>query len=151
MGGEECLVSTVHTCVVPQVFLDNLETAVILVCVAQLYVTESCSHYIWMELCSINKALSCALGNVGKQGMSLKDKQLMATQHVYYGKDVFVWLPRAMASPLLHMYVSFTFRILHGVAAHHNRVTYFDELYRECNESACICVNSGYQALFSTH
>jgi len=41
MGGEECLVSTVHTCAVPQVFLGNLETALILVCVAQLFITES--------------------------------------------------------------------------------------------------------------
>jgi len=39
-----------------------------------------------------------------KVGMSLKDKQLMATQHVYYGKDMFVWLLRNMASPLLHMW-----------------------------------------------
>ena len=38
-----------------------------------------------------------------KVGMSLKDKQLMATQHVYYGKDMFVWLLRNMASPLLHI------------------------------------------------
>jgi len=26
---------------------------------------------------------------------------------------------------------------------------YFDELYGECNETACACVNGGYQSLLS--
>jgi len=39
--GEERLVFTVYSCTTPQVFLGNLETTVILVCVARPYVTES--------------------------------------------------------------------------------------------------------------
>ena len=38
--GEERLVSTVRACAAPQVFVGNLETAVILVRVARPYITE---------------------------------------------------------------------------------------------------------------
>ena len=39
-----------------------------------------------------------------KDWKARKDKQLMATQLIYNGKDVFVWLLMGAASSLLHMY-----------------------------------------------
>ena len=39
--GEERLVSTVCACAAPQVFVGTLETTVMLVCVAQPYITET--------------------------------------------------------------------------------------------------------------
>ena len=56
------------------------------------------SCYIYMQLCSFSKAVSCALGKVGRPRMALKDKQLMATQHVYMAKVVFVWLPETAST-----------------------------------------------------
>ena len=53
-----------------------------------------------MQPSSFNKAVSWALGKVGKSTMALNDKQLMAihcTAHLY-GKCVFVWLPTDTAS-----------------------------------------------------
>ena len=70
--GKEHLVSTVHACATPQVFLGNLETTVILVRVARPYITES-----WELL-----QLQDTFGKVGKPGMVLKDEQLMAIQHI---------------------------------------------------------------------
>ena len=80
--GKEHLVSTVHACATPQVFLGNLETTVILVRVARPYITES-----WELL-----QLQDTFGKVGKPGMVLKDEQLMAIQHIYNDKDMFVRL-----------------------------------------------------------
>ena len=37
-------------------------------------------------------AMTYTLSKVGKPEMVLKNEQLTATQHVYNGKDVFVWL-----------------------------------------------------------
>ena len=34
-----------------------------------------------------------AFDKVAKPGMVLKDEQLMAIQHIYNDKDMFVWLP----------------------------------------------------------
>ena len=107
-------------------------------------------------------------------------------QHVYNGKDVFVWLLTDAARLLQHMHEFLLFvsvpRIHFGkseAAYCHNRhasygsawcsctlqshilpnispcyylqdqLTYLDELYGECNGTACVCTNSGYQALLS--
>ena len=40
------------------------------------------SHYIHVQPSSFSKAVSCALGKVGKPRMAPKDEQLMAIQHV---------------------------------------------------------------------
>ena len=42
--------------------------------------------------------MSYALSKVGKPEMVLKNEQLTAIQHVYNGKDVFVWLPTGYPS-----------------------------------------------------
>ena len=42
---------------------------------------------------AFGQAVSYALSKVGKPEMVLKNEQLTAIQHVYNGKDVFVWLP----------------------------------------------------------
>ena len=56
------------------------------------------------QLCSFNKAVSCALSKVGKPRMALKNKQLMSIPHVY-DKDVFVWLPTGTCVYLLFVFV----------------------------------------------
>jgi len=99
-------------------------------------------HYIYIQPCSLNKAVSCALGKVGKPRTALKDEHLMAIQHTYNGKDMFVWLQTDVASPLLHTYefLPFVFAsrihfgkaelthtqatVLHGVPAHCNCIFY---------------------------
>jgi len=62
------------------------------------------SRYIYIQPCSLNKAMSCALGKVGKPRTALKDEHLMAIQHTCSGKDMFVRLQTDVASPLLHTY-----------------------------------------------
>ena len=87
--------------VAPQAFLGNLETTVILVRAAQLYIVESQeSLHLDATLFVQQSCVMCP----GKTGMALKDEQLMAIRNVYNGKDVLVWLPMDKASPLLHMY-----------------------------------------------
>jgi len=53
------------------------------------------------KVCLFNRAVLCTLGKVRKPGMALKDKQLMAVQHVHNGKDMYVWLPTGMSIPCL--------------------------------------------------
>jgi len=55
------------------------------------------------QLCFFNKAVSYALGKVGKPRVALKDEQVMAIQHVY-GKDVFIWLPTDTAAGQVRTY-----------------------------------------------
>ena len=43
-----------------------------------------------MKPSSLNKAVLCTPGKVGKPRIALKDEQPMAIQHV---KNMFVWLP----------------------------------------------------------
>jgi len=115
------LVSTVRACAAP---LGNLETTVTLVRVARPYIASfpgprrggekglgtrldhtllnHGSRYIHVQPSSFSKAVSCALGKVGKPRMAPKDEQLMAIQHVYtartclymYGFLPFVFVPR---------------------------------------------------------
>jgi len=97
---------------------------------------------MYMQPCSFNKdkAVSCALGKIGKSKMALKDEQLMVIQHVYTART-FEWLPTNMQ---VHMYESYRLysylastlerqkwhiaivdlqaTFVHGVAAHCNRI-----------------------------
>ena len=116
------------------------------------------SRYIYMQL---NKAVSCALGKIGKPGMALKGTQLMAIQHVYtartclYGYQQiqqvheffpFAFVPRihfgkAEVASRLASYVptwcSCTLQsyILPNIPWYYLQVQvmYHDELYRECS------------------
>jgi len=72
-----------------------------------------------MQLCSFNKAVSCALSKVGKPRMALKNKQLMLVPHVY-GKDVFVWLPTGTYVYLLFVFVPHIHFGKAEVAYHHH-------------------------------
>ena len=42
---------------------------------------------------AFGQVVSYALSKVGKPEMVLKNEQLTAIQHIYNGKNVFVWLP----------------------------------------------------------
>ena len=96
-NGEECLVSTICACVDPQFFL---RTRKLLLYQSFRTLLSHSSHYIYKrQLCSQSCVVD-ALSKVRKPGVVLKDKQLMALQHVYSNNDVFVWL-MDMASPLL--------------------------------------------------
>ena len=80
---EERLVSIVHAFTAPQAFQGNLETTVILVCVAPPYLLIHVSRYIYMQPSSFNKPVLCANGKIGKSRMAVKDEQVMAIQHIY--------------------------------------------------------------------
>ena len=77
------------------------------------------SRYILMQLCSFNKAVSCALSKVEKPRMALKNKQLMSIPHVY-GKDVFVLLPTGTYVYLLFVFVPHIHFGKAEVAYHHH-------------------------------
>ena len=47
---------------------------------------------------AFGQVVSYALSKVGKPEMVLKNEQLTAIQHVYNGKDAFVWLPTGYPS-----------------------------------------------------
>ena len=133
-------------------------------------------RYIYIQPCSLNKAVPCALGKVGKPRTALKDKHLMGIQHTYNGKDLFVRLQTDVASPLLH--TVFVSRIHFGKQNSHTntshgsalcsctlqlyilltispcyylrvQLTYLEELHGQCNGTAHTCVNRGYQVLLS--
>ena len=52
----ECLVSTVRACVAPQVFVGSLETTVILVSVARLYITETRESFTSTRCSSVQRS-----------------------------------------------------------------------------------------------
>ena len=108
--------------------------------------------------------------------MVLKDEQLTVIQHVHNGKNVFVWLHTARLNFLWGLTVCIVLHVhfgkgeavvyrhpqaskpwpcmmleLYTYSTEHLSVifqlTYLDELYGECNRTAC--ANSGYQAFFS--
>ena len=93
-----------------------------------------------MQPSLFNKAMLCAFGKVGKPRMVLKDKQLMAIQHVYMARMClylygyrqiwqmyeflpFVFMPRVHFGKAEVAYRQATF--LHGVATHCNHIFYW--------------------------
>ena len=115
----------------------------------------------------VNRAVLCTLSKIGKPGMALKDKQLMAVQHVHNGKDMYGYQRVCQ----FHFY-AICIRASHplwkgrSVYCHHGlgkpqfcmvqlhiTFVYFPKyfsvllpvvqtyLYGECNETAYTCVN----------
>ena len=58
---------------------------------------------------AFGQAVSYALSKVGKPEMVLKNEQLTAIQHVYNGKDVFVWLPTGYGKSICYEVLPFIF------------------------------------------
>jgi len=54
-------------------------------------------------------ALSHSLVSIGKSNLILKDKQIEALQHLYEGKDVFLWLPTGYGKSLCFQLLPFLF------------------------------------------
>ena len=62
--GEERLVSTVRACAAPQVFVGNLETTVILVCVARPYITGTRESFTSTRRSSVRSTKPCRTPSV---------------------------------------------------------------------------------------
>jgi len=92
-----------------------------------------------MQPSLFNKAVSCAFGKVGKPRTALKDEQLIAIQHVYvcmatdrYDKytcmssyRLYLCLASTSEKQKWHFIIAdLQATFLHGVAAHHNRISY---------------------------
>ena len=63
---------------------------------------------------AFGQAVSYALSKVGKPEMVLKNEQLTAIQHVYNGKDVFVWLPTGYGKSICYKVLPFILFCFHG-------------------------------------
>ncbi len=67
----------------------------------------------------LDRALSYALGCLGKLGMVLKPEQEASIRHIYKGKDVFVWLPTGFGKSICYECLPFVFDFRATTAAAH--------------------------------
>ena len=58
---------------------------------------------------SADEVLTHALQSIGKGGLTLKKQQVQCIRHVYYGKDVFAWLPTGFGKSVIYECLPFVF------------------------------------------
>jgi len=56
-----------------------------------------------------HKVLLFAVSKIGKEGIVLKPEQLQAVQHIYEGRDVFLWLPTGFGKSICYEVLLFLF------------------------------------------
>ena len=58
---------------------------------------------------TFDQSLTYALSKIGKPGIILKEEQRSVVRHIYYGKDVFLWLPTGFGKSICYEVLPFLF------------------------------------------